>query len=198
VGESDTPDPVQTGQVLSYTIDVGNDGPDVAGPVRMFDPTPAGTTFLAVAAPAGWSCSTPPVGTGGVVDCTIPTLAVGGAVTITIEVLVDFCVGEGTILSNTATVAGGVPDPDVSNNSASVSTTVTDPGSCDDGLFCTVGESCIAGVCGGGLPRDCDDANECTEDSCDEAGGICVNDGASVEGSGRPFRNPRRSATACG
>jgi len=46
---------------------------------------------------------------------------------------------------------------------------------CDDGLFCTVLESCSGGECGGGLANPCDDANQCTDDSCDETGNSCVN-----------------------
>ena len=38
---------------------------------------------------------------------------------------------------------------------------------CDDFDACTVGETCIAGICGGALPLLCDDANDCTADSCD-------------------------------
>ena len=47
-------------------------------------------------------------------------------------------------------------------------------GACDDGLFCTVGEVCAGGACGGGSPRDCDDAIACTSDACDEALNQCV------------------------
>ena len=43
---------------------------------------------------------------------------------------------------------------------------------CDDGDACSAGDQCTAGVCGGG-PRDCDDGNTCTDDSCDSGLG-CV------------------------
>jgi cysteine-rich repeat protein len=47
--------------------------------------------------------------------------------------------------------------------------------SCDDDLFCNVGETCDgAGSCGGGSPRDCSDGVGCTLDSCDEAADVCV------------------------
>jgi len=48
----------------------------------------------------------------------------------------------------------------------------TDP--CDDGLFCTTGDACSAGACGG-LPLDCSDSIECTDDSCNEGSNACVN-----------------------
>ncbi|RKZ09681.1 hypothetical protein DRQ32_07900, partial [bacterium] len=46
--------------------------------------------------------------------------------------------------------------------------------SCEDGLFCTTGETCSAGSCGGGSPRDCGDAVGCTIDSCNETLDTCV------------------------
>ena len=52
-------------------------------------------------------------------------------------------------------------------------------GPCDDFDECTVGETCAAGVCGGGQLLDCDDGDDCTVDSCDNVLGcrhenICV------------------------
>ncbi|MFT4571388.1 MAG: hypothetical protein ACI8TX_001683 [Hyphomicrobiaceae bacterium] len=44
---------------------------------------------------------------------------------------------------------------------------------CDDAKFCTVDDTCDAGVCLGAV-RDCDDAVGCTDDSCDELGDACV------------------------
>lgn len=46
---------------------------------------------------------------------------------------------------------------------------------CDDGAFCNVGETCMAGTCGGGGPRNCSDGLACTTDTCNEAGDACVN-----------------------
>ena len=53
---------------------------------------------------------------------------------------------------------------------------------CDDGLYCNIGETCLGGVCQGGAANLCDDGNFCTQDSCDEAGGACVNDAAAMDG----------------
>jgi len=46
--------------------------------------------------------------------------------------------------------------------------------SCDDGLYCNVGETCQAGACTGGTARNCDDGESCTIDSCDEDLNTCV------------------------
>ncbi len=44
-------------------------------------------------------------------------------------------------------------------------------GPCDDFDACTVGESCNAGICGGGDPLVCNDEDDCTVDSCDNVVG---------------------------
>ncbi|MCJ2555482.1 MAG: hypothetical protein LN410_04740, partial [Candidatus Thermoplasmatota archaeon] len=45
---------------------------------------------------------------------------------------------------------------------------------CDDGDACTTADTCSLGICVGGAAPDCDDANVCTDDSCDPGTG-CVN-----------------------
>jgi hypothetical protein len=50
-----------------------------------------------------------------------------------------------------------------------------DGASCDDGAFCTVGDSCSRGVCLGPTARSCDDGVACTSgDRCDESADSCV------------------------
>ena len=45
---------------------------------------------------------------------------------------------------------------------------------CDDGLFCTIGETCEAGVCTDGAPRDCSIAEDfCKMGFCDEDSDSC-------------------------
>ncbi|RKY23415.1 MAG: hypothetical protein DRP79_09245 [Planctomycetota bacterium] len=44
---------------------------------------------------------------------------------------------------------------------------------CDDGLFCTVPDSCRSGSCTGPV-RDCHDDDDCTQDVCDESEGTCL------------------------
>jgi len=48
---------------------------------------------------------------------------------------------------------------------------------CNDGKYCTVNESCTAGVCGGGVPRDCSYLNTtCTVGKCSETYNLCYGD----------------------
>ena len=42
---------------------------------------------------------------------------------------------------------------------------------CDEGDSCTVGDGCSNGACSPGSPVSCDDANLCTDDSCDSVFG---------------------------
>jgi|GEM_PF-1743923 len=46
-------------------------------------------------------------------------------------------------------------------------------GKCDDANPCTGDGVCKAGKCGGAAPKDCDDKNICTKDSCDPKSGKC-------------------------
>ncbi len=47
-------------------------------------------------------------------------------------------------------------------------------GGCDDGNPCTLVDVCQGTVCAPGLPKDCNDDNQCTTDTCDPAK-LCVN-----------------------
>src|ERR1700755_3192459 len=70
VTKSGSPDTVAADANLTYTIQVTNIGPDDSEGATLDDTIPAGTTFVSLAAPAGWSCTTPDVGDEGSVNCT--------------------------------------------------------------------------------------------------------------------------------
>lgn len=126
VTKSDAPDPVIAGGNLVYTIAIANAGPDPAANVAWSDTLPAGTAFVSLAAPGGWSCVTPAVGAGGTVDCSISSLAVGSsAFTLTVEV--GGTVGPGTLISNGVTVTSATADGDLADNDALAETTVLSP-----------------------------------------------------------------------
>src|SRR5436190_17171448 len=59
VTKEDSPDPVNTGSTLTYTITVNNNGPDAAANASWSDTLPAGTTFVSLSSPGGWSCTAP-------------------------------------------------------------------------------------------------------------------------------------------
>jgi uncharacterized protein len=113
-------DPVTAGTNLSYTITVSNDGPDPAENVSLTDTLPAGTSFVSLTPPGGWSCTGP----GGSFPCTIGSLAVGSAA-FTLTIAVDPDVVAGTVLTNQATVSSTTSDPDSGDLSATEMTTVS-------------------------------------------------------------------------
>lgn len=46
---------------------------------------------------------------------------------------------------------------------------------CDDGLYCNGMESCVDGICQNGIPINCGDSINCTDDSCNETSDSCDN-----------------------
>jgi uncharacterized repeat protein (TIGR01451 family) len=133
--KADSPDPVTVGNTLTYTITLTNAGPSSAASASLADTLPAGTTFLSLATPAGWSCTTPPVGSAGSVSCTIPSVAPGNAV-FTLKVKVDLTVPPGTVLTNNAIAASSTGDPNPGNETGTATTTVG--GSANVGVTMTV------------------------------------------------------------
>ena len=126
VTKVDTPDPVGTGQALTWTITIANAGPSAAADVVLNDALPAGTTFASLSEPAGWGCTEPPVGTNGTVTCTISSLPVGSAV-FTLVANVDAGVANGTVLTNNAVVTSETGDPNPGGETGTATTTVTAP-----------------------------------------------------------------------
>lgn len=108
--KSDSADPVAPGAVFDYTITVANLGPGSAQSPALSDDLPAGTTFVSLSSPAGWTCTTPAFGANGTVACGAATLDPGNAV-FTITVQADAALTPGTQLSNTATVSTSTTDP---------------------------------------------------------------------------------------
>ncbi|MFA6956702.1 MAG: DUF11 domain-containing protein [Thermoanaerobaculia bacterium] len=123
VTKLDSPDPVEAGSNITWTMTVGNEGPDSAADVTLSDPLPAGTTFQSVTAPGGWICTTPAVGANGTVSCSIATLS-PGSFDFTLVAQVDPATVDGTVISNTATVTSTTTDPSPNDNSATADTTV--------------------------------------------------------------------------
>ena len=119
----DTPDPVVAGQNITYTITATNSGPDPADTAALADTLPAGTTFVSLSSPGGWSCTTPAVGAGGTVNCTNAAMAVGTAA-FTLTLQVSPAVASGTVISNTATFTSTAGDSTPGDNSATAQTTV--------------------------------------------------------------------------
>ena len=115
ISKTASPDPVVAGTTLTYSINVTNSGPNKATGVTIIDTLPPGVT-LASASPG---CSEH----SGTVTCHINgNILSGASASVTIQVTVDPDT-TGSI-SNVATVTSNDPDPDLSNNAASETTSI--------------------------------------------------------------------------
>src|SRR5260221_7548972 len=73
VTKTGSPNPVDAGNALSYTITASNNGSVVLDTATVTDPLPPGTTFVSLASPGGWSCTAPAVRANGSICCTRPS-----------------------------------------------------------------------------------------------------------------------------
>ena len=175
ISKSDSPDPVPQGGNLVYTVTVTNDGPYDASNVVLTDNLPAEVTFVSGTFGTSGTCSE----SSGIATCNLGTLTNGASVTATLTVSATV----GGTISNQASVTSNTPDPDSSNNTATIQTSVT-AATCGDGVVqtgetCDDGNSdntdacpstCIAASCGDSFVQSgvesCDDGNTVSGDGC--------------------------------
>ncbi len=119
ITKTGNPNPVDAGSTLTYTLTVQDLGPSNSTGVTVVDTLPAGVTYSSGATTTQGSVSA----SGGTITVAVGNLtANGAAATITIPVTVNSTT-TGTI-TNSATVSGVEPDPNMANNTASCTTTV--------------------------------------------------------------------------
>jgi uncharacterized repeat protein (TIGR01451 family) len=124
--KSATTDPVIAGTNETYTLSVTNNGPSDAQNVTLTDATPTNTTFVSLAQNTGpaFTCTTPPSGGIGNVSCTLATLPAGASATFSFVVHVSPSAPDGSTLSNTASVSSSTTDPNPGNNATTITTGV--------------------------------------------------------------------------
>ena len=133
VSKTATPASVPAGQNLTYVLTATNiaNGLSAAGAVTLTDTLPHNVTFVS-AAPSAGSCTTAPAAnstTGPGNDqlvCNLGNISNGAQQTVTIVVRPNTAT-RGSTLVNTVAVATSTPETNTGNNSASVSTPVTNP-----------------------------------------------------------------------
>jgi uncharacterized repeat protein (TIGR01451 family) len=111
---------VLAGNNLTYTETITNNGPAGATTMSFTVSTPANTTFQAVQAPPGWTCTTPAVGGTGAVTCTNPAQAAGEVANIGVIVNVNPGTADGTTITASSSVSSA-SDPVAANNSTTTS-----------------------------------------------------------------------------
>jgi len=120
------PADVTAGANLTYTLSVSNNGPSDAQNVVVTDVLNANLEFIsATSNPAIFSCN--PASQGGIttLSCTLATLPAGGSATISVVAKVKSGTPNGAVITNTATVSSSTSDPATANNTSNtVSTTV--------------------------------------------------------------------------
>ena len=115
ITKDDSVDPVTAGGALTYNITVNNAGPSDAQAVIVNDSLPAQLTGVSVSSSQGSCISFP---------CNLGTIAAGGNATITVTGTVNANTPDGTLLSNTATVSSSTTDPNAANDSDTETTAV--------------------------------------------------------------------------
>jgi uncharacterized repeat protein (TIGR01451 family) len=108
-----------TSEDIHYIITTTNAGPSNAANFVLSDAIPTHTTFRSLMSPAGFTCTTPPVGGTGTITCKHPSLPVG-TFTFTVVVRLDQDTLRGTRISDTATVTSDTFDPTPQDNTATV------------------------------------------------------------------------------
>ena len=107
IQKTDSPNPVNVGGTLTYTLTARNNGPSTATQVVITDSLPATVTYLSSSSTQG-TCSR----SGQLVTCAIGTMAAGATVTVTIRVRP---LQPGTILNMTQ-IVGAQAETNTANN----------------------------------------------------------------------------------
>ncbi|MEA2465815.1 MAG: hypothetical protein QOJ98_3562, partial [Acidobacteriota bacterium] len=124
----DTPDPVIAGENITYTQRVTNIGPVAATTPTFTQNTPAGTTFVSMTPPAGWSCITPAPGATGTITCTADANTLAANATsgnFTLVLATSPSLANGSTVTDVATVTMQQVDPSPANNTKSAQTLVS-------------------------------------------------------------------------
>jgi hypothetical protein len=89
------------------------------------DALPGGTTFVSVAAPMDYLCTTPSVGANGTVECFGISVPVNTTQTFTVTAQVNANAVGGTMITNTASLTGAQGDNPVNITTNAATVTVT-------------------------------------------------------------------------
>lgn len=124
VTKSDSPDPVVAGAGLTYILSATNNGPSVARGVVLADTLPAQVSFSGTTISGGSGVCSPLAGSPVVVSCNLGDLSPGQTVMVFIDVVVASSTADGAVLINSASVSSSTTDPVPGNNAIDETTGV--------------------------------------------------------------------------
>ncbi|HEX3055509.1 MAG TPA: choice-of-anchor D domain-containing protein [Gaiellaceae bacterium] len=117
------PTTAASGSQNTYVVTVSNLGPATATGVVMTVQVPSGTKFVGVSTTQG-SCTHPASGaTSGTISCSLGNLTSGAAAADSVTLKLSLS-GKGGTIALVASASASTPDPDLSNNVATLATTV--------------------------------------------------------------------------
>jgi uncharacterized repeat protein (TIGR01451 family) len=117
---------VHQGDLITYAFPVWNLGPDAADQEVLNTHVPEGTTFDYIrisGTPGLGTCTTPPYEGTGEIVCH-ENSAMASNTTWTVRLTVRVTAPSGTVITESATTTEETPDPNLANNTATVSLTV--------------------------------------------------------------------------
>lgn len=123
IAQTAAPDPVLTGQNITYTLAAINNRAVAAEMVTVTDNLPAATTFVSCNATGGGVCG----GAGNNRTVSFAQLAGYASATATLVSNVNCSVPDGAVIGNTATIASATPDFTPGNNTSMASVTASNP-----------------------------------------------------------------------
>jgi uncharacterized repeat protein (TIGR01451 family) len=139
--ENTGPAQAEPGSEVAFSVSITNLGPDPAASVVFDDALPAGMTFVSLAVPVGWSCTTPAVGSGGNIRCTLLELPASPTpVAFALLARIDPGAAAGAFFTSIASAASATFDP-TSENDASTAVVQTPPPPASDLRVTLVGPS---------------------------------------------------------
>ena len=111
---------------VTYTIEVRNGGPNAAENFEWRDTLPGDMTFVSLQQNSGpaLSCTMPAVGAGGLIRCISSSFAANSVATFTLVGHIPSGTPADIEYENTATVSTSTQDPNIENNSSTITTTV--------------------------------------------------------------------------
>ena len=116
VAKTDGTDTYMPGTSTTYTVTVGNAGPDDADNVTITDTAPSSSAITGWTCIAGGGAACPNAAGSGNIDETAVSFPAGGSLTYTVNMSIDS--GATGSLANTASVKSDTSDPNTGNNSA--------------------------------------------------------------------------------